>query len=151
MLINFILYGIFRKRLKNHKCIAPGPFRSLSILFCMICMLDLALFNFLRLTIVAKNSFLNVTELLDSSWKLRHAQKLVRFSWGNQCFFLLFWNMVNSITSKYIFFLSILFYRMMNFLSILLDICYNYLVFMDLVIGFSKSKLLFRIASFIKM
>ena len=49
------------------------------------------------------------------------------------------------------FFLSILFYRMMNFLSSLLDICYNYLVFMDPVIGFSKSKLLFRIASFIKM
>ena len=151
MLINFILYGIFRKRLKNHKCIAPGHFRSLPILFSMICMLDLALFNFLRLTILAKNSFLNVTELLDSSWKLRHAQKLVRFSWGNQCFFLLFWNMVNSSTSKYIFFLSILFYRMMNFMSSLLDICYNYFNVHGSSHWFFKVKITFKIASFIKM
>ena len=98
-------------------------------------MLDEALYNFLLLSIIAKSSILAVVEFLDLSLKTLPCKKTSPVFCKNQSFFLLFRNVTTFIKSLYYF---LLYGEVL--LRSLSDICYHYLVFMDPVSGYSKSK-----------
>ena len=102
------------------------------------CISDEALCNFLPLPIVAKSSILNVAEFLDPPMKTSPCKKTSPVSCKNQSFFLLFQNVATFIESHCFLFYFLQYDELI--LSSLLDGCYHYIVFMDPVNGYSKSK-----------
>ena len=86
---------------------------------------------------VAKSSILNEAEFWDPSLKTSPCTKTSQVSCENQLFFLLFRNVAIFIESHCVFLLLFTVWC-------ILDGCYYYLLFMDPVNGFSKSKLLVK-------
>ena len=101
--------------------------------------LDEAHYNFLQLPIVGKRSILNVAEFLDLSLKTSPCTESCPVTCESHSFFLLFRNVVAFVKNLYYF----LPYDEVLLCS-LLDIYYHYLVFMESVNGYSKSKLLVK-------
>ena len=97
--------------------------------------------NFLPLPIVAKRSILNVAEFLDPFLETSPCTKTTPVLYENQSFFLLFRNVATYIECHCVFLSYFLQYDEV-LLSSLLDSCYHYIVFMDPVNCYSKSKLL---------
>ena len=96
-------------------------------------------YNFILLAIVGKRSILNVAEFLDLFLKTLLCMETSPVSCEKQSFFLLFQNVVAFIKSLYYF----LPYDEVLLCS-LLNVYYQYLVFMDPVNVYSKSKLLVK-------
>ena len=91
---------------------------------------------------VAKNSILNEAEFLDLSLKTSPCTKLVGFRVKTSLFSYYF-EMLPLLSKVIVFFCYFLQYDEV-FLISLLGGCYHYLVFMHLVKGYSKSKLLVK-------
>ena len=102
-----------------------------------------ALYNFLSFPILAKSSILKVLGFLDLPLKTFPYLKTSPVSCENQSFFLFFQNVATFIKSHCIFLYFFFQYGKVFPIS-LLDGCYHYLVFMDPVNGYSKSKLLVK-------
>ena len=113
------------------------------------CISDDADCKFLRLTIVAKRSILNVVEILNSSLKTSPCTKTSSILCEKQSF-LLFRNVATFIEINFVLLFYFLQYDEV-LLSSLLDDCYQYIVFID-----RSSQWLFKVkiackrASFIK-
>ena len=97
----------------------------------------------LPLPIVAKNSILNVTEFLYLSLKTSPYTKATPVLCENQSFFLLFWNVAIFIEIHCVFLCYFLQHDEVFFISLLAG-CYHYLVFLDSINCYSKSKLLVK-------
>ena len=101
--------------------------------------LDEAHYNFLPLPIVGKRSILNVAEFLDLSLKTSPCTESCPVTCESHSFFLLFRIVVAFIKNLYYFspYDEVL-------LCSLFDIYCHYLVFMESVNGYSRSKLLVK-------